>query len=207
LVPRQKKVTEAGVYCHRTRRKPSFSFGQYTTVLQAEFYAIKACAVENLDRDYKNKNIYILSDTQALGQHQITSKLVWGCHQSLIQLARLNRVQLLWVPCHEDIAGSETADLLARIGSEHPFTGPEPARGISNGVAKRAARDWMNRSHKKAMGIHNWTQTGKGTYIRTFCQKNKGSVEIKQRPIKMDSWTIHRTMSSKGTPFQTGIDG
>jgi hypothetical protein len=23
----------------------------------------------------------------------------------------------------------------------------------------------------------------------------------------MDSWTIHRTMSSKGTPFQTGIDG
>jgi hypothetical protein len=39
------------------------------------------------------------------------------------------------------------------------------------------------------MGIHNWTQTGKGIYIRTFCQKNKGSVEIKQRPIKLDSRT------------------
>jgi hypothetical protein len=36
----------------------------------------------------------------------------------------------------------------------------------------------------KTMGIHNWTQTGKGTYIRTLCQKNKGSVEIKQRPIR-----------------------
>jgi hypothetical protein len=24
------------------------------------------------------------------------------------------------------------------------------------------------------MGIHNGTQTGKGTYTRTFCQKNKG---------------------------------
>jgi hypothetical protein len=33
--------------------------------------------------------------------------------------------------------------------------------------------------------------------IRTLCQKNKGSVEIIQRPIKM----------SKGTYFQTGIDG
>jgi hypothetical protein len=27
-------------------------------------------------------------------------------------------------------------------------------------------------SHK-TMGIHNWTQTGEGTYIRTVCQKNK----------------------------------
>jgi hypothetical protein len=56
------------------------------------------------------------------------------------------------------------------------------------------------------MGIHNWTQTGKGTYIRTLCQKNKGSVEMQQRPIKMDSRTIHRTLSSKRTPFQTGTD-
>jgi hypothetical protein len=56
------------------------------------------------------------------------------------------------------------------------------------------------------MRIHNWTQTGKGTHIRTFYQKNKGSVKIKQRPIKMDSRTIHRTLSSKGKPFQIGID-
>jgi hypothetical protein len=26
--------------------------------------------------------------------------------------------------------------------------------------------------------------TGKGSYIRTLCQNNKGSVEIKQRPIR-----------------------
>jgi hypothetical protein len=57
------------------------------------------------------------------------------------------------------------------------------------------------------MEISNWTQTGKGTYIRAFSQKNEGSVEIKQRPIKMDGTSIHRTMSSKGTLFQIGIDG
>jgi hypothetical protein len=37
-------------------------------------------------------------------------------------------------------------------------------------------------------------------------RRKKKSVEIKQRPIKMDSRTIYRTLSSKGTPFQIGID-
>jgi hypothetical protein len=44
-------------------------------------------------------------------------------------------------------------------------------------------------------------------YIRALFQKNKGCVEMKQRPIKMDNRTIYRTLSPKGTPFQTGIDG
>jgi hypothetical protein len=84
---------------------------------------------------------------------------------------------------HEGIVINETADQLARTESEHPFIGTEPACAISIGVAKKAARDWTNRNHKKkkkTMRIHNWTQTSKGTYTRTFCQKNEGSVEIKQ---------------------------
>jgi hypothetical protein len=64
------------VYCHGTRRKLSFSLGKYTTVFQAEVYAFKACAVENLDRDYRNRNVYIPSDSQAaikaLCMYQIT---------------------------------------------------------------------------------------------------------------------------------------
>jgi ribonuclease HI len=146
------------VYRYGTRLKLSFSFGQYTTVFQAEVYAIKTCAVENLDRNYKNRNIYILSDSQAaikaLGKYQITSKLVWDCHQSLIQMARHN---MIWVLGHKGIAGNETADLLARTGSEHPFIGPEPACSISTGVDKNAARDWTNRNHKKTLGIRNGT--------------------------------------------------
>jgi hypothetical protein len=58
------------------------------------------------------------------------------------------------VPGREVIAGNETADLLARTGSEQPFTGPEPACGISVGVAKRAVRYWTNRNH-----IKQWKST------------------------------------------------
>jgi hypothetical protein len=63
-----------------------------------------------------------------------------------------NRVQLIWVPGHEGIVGNETADQLAKTGSEHPFTGPEPACGISIGVARKAVRDWMKGNHKKNIG-------------------------------------------------------
>jgi hypothetical protein len=47
----------AGVWSE-TRRKFS------TTTFQAEVYAIKTCPVENLDRNYRNRNIYILSDSE-----------------------------------------------------------------------------------------------------------------------------------------------
>jgi ribonuclease HI len=141
------------VCCQGTGRKLSFSLGQHTTVFQAEVYAIKACISQNIDRGYKNRNIYILSDSQAalkaLGKYQITSKLVRDCQQSLIQLARQNRVQLVWVPGHEEIAGNELVDQLSRLGSEHPFTGPEPACGISIGDAKGAVSNWLNREHIK----------------------------------------------------------
>jgi hypothetical protein len=131
---------------------------------------------------------------KALGKYQITSELVWDCHQPLIQLARHNRVQLIWVPGHEGIVGNETADQLARTGFEHPSTGPEPACGISIGVAKKAVSDWTNRNHKNSLGIRNWTQTGKRTYIWALCQKKEGSVEIKQRPVKMGGRTTYWTL-------------
>jgi hypothetical protein len=122
------------------------------------------------------------------------------------QLAKHNRVQLIWVLGHKGTVGNETADQLARIGSESLFIGPEPACGISNGVAKKAVRDWTSRNHKKTLGIHNWTQRGEGTYKRTLCQKNAGSVKIKQTPIKMGGRTIYRLLSPKRTPSQTGTD-
>jgi hypothetical protein len=64
------------------------------------------------------------------------------------------------VPRHEGIVGNETADQLARTGSEHLFIVPEPACGISVGVAKKAARDWTIRNHREYWeSITGLTQT------------------------------------------------
>jgi ribonuclease HI len=128
------KGTGDGVYGYGTRRKLSFSPGQYTTVFQAEVHAIMACVVENLDKNYRNRNICILSDSQAtikaLHNHQITSKLVWDCHQSLTRLAKHNRVQLIWVMKGIDV--NKMADHLAKLGSKQPFMGSEQSETIRN---------------------------------------------------------------------------
>jgi ribonuclease HI len=50
------------------------------------------------------------------------------------------------VPGHENFVGNETADQLARTESELAFIGPEPACGISIGVAKKAVKNWTNRN-------------------------------------------------------------
>jgi hypothetical protein len=50
------------------------------------------------------------------------------------------------------------------------------------------------------------TTEGKGTYTRALCQKNEGSVDIKQRPTKMGGRTAYRTLSPKRATFQIWID-
>jgi hypothetical protein len=44
----------------------SFSLGQYTTIFQAKINAIKAYADENIKRGYWKRNIYIVSNRQAV---------------------------------------------------------------------------------------------------------------------------------------------
>jgi hypothetical protein len=66
--------------------------------------------------------------------------------QSLMQLAQHNRIQPIWAPGHEGVVGIETAAQLATAGSEHPCIGPEPACGISIGVAKKAFRTELTKN-------------------------------------------------------------
>jgi ribonuclease HI len=92
----------------------SFSLGFYTTVFQEKIHVIKACIMENTEKSYIRRNIYILYDNQeaikALSNFQINTKLVWDCYQSLMKLAVHTRIQLVWVPAHMGIDGNEMAD-------------------------------------------------------------------------------------------------
>jgi ribonuclease HI len=162
--PRQMKALELGCAAMALNK---VSVGQYTTVFQADVYAIKACDDENIKRRYRERNIYILADSEAaikaLDKFRITSKLVWDCRQSLVTLAEHKRVQLVWVPGHKGIAGDETADQLPKRGSLHPLIGPVPACGISERVAKRTVRDWVCREHQKY-----WQSTPEQTHANNF---------------------------------------
>jgi hypothetical protein len=113
-----------------------------------------------------------------------------------MQLARHNSVQLIQVPGHDSIVGNETADQLARMGSEHPFVGPEPACSISIGVAKKVAGDWVNRNYKKYWESITGFKQAKGLIPGSSAKRN-GSVEIKHRPVKMGGRAIYRTLSPK----------
>ena len=57
--------------------------------------------MENIEKGYAGRNIYICSDSQAAmkasDNFEINSILVLGCHQSLVKLAECNKIELLWV--------------------------------------------------------------------------------------------------------------
>jgi hypothetical protein len=78
------------------------SLGQYTTVFQAEVYAIMACDDKNIKgATGKGTFIFLLTGcSQSVDNCEINSELVWDFHQSLLILAECNNVQLLWVPGH-----------------------------------------------------------------------------------------------------------
>jgi hypothetical protein len=74
----------AGLYILGLRRERNFSLGLHATVFQPDMCAIKACVMENTEKAYKGRNIYIFSNSQAaikaFDNFQINSKLVWDCH-------------------------------------------------------------------------------------------------------------------------------
>jgi hypothetical protein len=49
-------------------------------------------------------------------------------------------------------------------------------------------------------------QTGKGIPTRALCQKDQGTVKIKQKPVTMADRTTHGKMSPERTPLQFGIN-
>jgi hypothetical protein len=66
--------------------------------------------MENKEKGYTSRNIFILSNShagiKALYSYQINFALVYDCHHSLVELVECNRIQLVWVLGHMGIDGS-----------------------------------------------------------------------------------------------------
>jgi hypothetical protein len=56
----------SGIFGMRPNGSFSFPLGKYAMVFQTEIYAILQCAYENIRRAYKNKQLLIFSDSQAV---------------------------------------------------------------------------------------------------------------------------------------------
>jgi len=91
-----------------------------------------------------------ISDSQsilkALDNPKIVSRQVWECAQGLNELAKVNFVNLIWVPGHSGILGNEKADyyLASTAGSEQ-FIGPEPILPISYSMIKSSIGNWAHK--------------------------------------------------------------
>jgi len=140
---RKEEMVGIGVYGPGYRYYEAL--GSTPTIFQAEVYAIMKCATLCLRRgDIRGKRIYIASDSQAavraLGAYVLKSKLVHECLELLQELALNNDLTIMWVPGHEGIVGNETADALARKGSENKFIGPEPSKFATSRKGSRNGR-------------------------------------------------------------------
>jgi hypothetical protein len=67
------------------------------------------------------------------------------------------------------INGNGIADQLARQGSSHPLTGPGPALGIYEKVARGVIRGWTSRKHKEYWQSICGKRQAKGSLKKTLC--------------------------------------
>ena len=104
-----------------------------------------------LKPDWPEKYVSICSDSQAALKApqtaKTTSTLVRQCQQALNDISTRHAVRLYWVPGHARVRGNETADRLARSGSDQRFIGPEPFSGVSRQNIRKKMKRWMKNQH------------------------------------------------------------
>jgi len=141
----------ASVYNQTTKKEYVFPLGKYSTVFQAEVYAILAC-VDSLQIEYE-ASIAICFDSQAalkaLNSAKTTSNIVAKIIKALECLSLFNGATLTWVPGHSNVAGNETPDILAKQAACLDFIGFEPTIGIARTTVHTEARSWVDNDHHK----------------------------------------------------------
>ena len=149
--PNHPQWAGAGIYSETASLQESVPLGQYTTVFQAEVFAIQSCA-ELLTMRPIMESVVINTDSQAaigaLHKPRITSKVVLNARNALNHLAGMCKTTIRWVPGHTNIEGNEKADALAKAAAK-PSILPIQLIGVSPAVGKLAIREWARSAHSQ----------------------------------------------------------
>lgn len=138
----------------------SIYLGKESTVFQAEVTAIDNAIHWLLDNmaKYANKSCLIRSDSQsaiqAIYSHEVTSKMVRDCIDSLKEVNQQAHVRLEWVKGHADETGNEFADYLAKQGNLQKPTCvepilPVPYTNVKLRIKEMKAEQWQKRWDSK----------------------------------------------------------
>jgi ribonuclease HI len=155
-------------------KKLAIPLGIYPTVFQAEIMAISQAA-EMLLEYAKVGNITIFCDSQAallaLDSTSAKSSVVLATMYALDTLALASnfRVTLAWIKAHVGFQGNETADLLAKEGTELTSEDPEPVIPVPSCQFKRdvnaaVTRNWQRRWNNYTEGRQSklfWPEVNK----------------------------------------------
>ena len=116
---------ESGVYIRSTDDTTyslSIPVGNLSSIYRAKLQAINA-VIQLVQRGDRVKNIAVLTDSLSAIQSLEsgpTQKATRQMNDSLQILSQHNNMVLQWIPAHMWIKGNETADHLAKIGSQLP---------------------------------------------------------------------------------------
>jgi hypothetical protein len=92
-----------------------------------------------------------------------------------------------------------------KIGSEHLLTRPEPACGISIGVPKRVARDWMNRKHTKQWESITGLKQTKGLIAGPSARRTKDLLKLNRDQLRWLVGLFTEHCHLKGLLFKLGL--
>ena len=122
-----------------------FHLGRYSTVFQAEVFAIAKVAKKLIMDRIVNEKVIILVDSQAailaIQNNIAKSTTVLSCIKNLNILGRDSDVTIAWTPGHTGVQGNEKADILANSGSALNCSGPEPFISIPYASCRAAVKD------------------------------------------------------------------
>ena len=120
------------------------------TVYQAEILAILKCTETMQEKQVKDYNIAICSDSKSallsLRKDCTQSRITYECAKKLSHLAKNKKNSLIWVP--DIMFENEKADKLAKTGAQGALLGPQPNARISLGIVKHAKKKWLQNRDK-----------------------------------------------------------